>query len=198
MSRILLETKLFTINEWAIIQLPSSASNQLPSRGLTAVDGIINSYVFKATLEPDGKGGHWLRVDETMSTAAGVKAGDNVELEVKPTKIWPKPEAPADFKEALVKVPEAETLWMKITPNAQWEWVRWIRAAKESGTREKRIEIACSKRKAGSRRPCCFNRNLCTEPSVSHNGVLLEPNTITESLSDKQTQISRKRKYNDT
>lgn len=30
-----------------------------------------------------------------------------------------------------------------------------------------------AKLKAGTRRPCCFNRNLCTEPDVSKNGILI-------------------------
>ena len=34
----------------------------------------------------------------------------------------------------------------------------------------------------GMRRPCCFNRNLCSEPYVSHNWVLLEPMQMTEKL----------------
>jgi len=53
--------------------------------------------------------------------------------------------------------------------------MRWIRATKNDDTRKRRIEVALSKLTAGMRRPCCFNRNLCTEPSVSHNGVLLAP-----------------------
>jgi hypothetical protein len=40
---------------------------------------------------------------------------------------------------------------------------------------------ACSMRKAGKRRPCCFNRNACAEPSVSRGGVLLESSTARDS-----------------
>src|SRR6266508_281884 len=87
-------------------------------------------------------------------------------------------EVPADLKSALTDSPQVHKLWMDITPMARWDWIRWIRATKQPETRKRRIEVACSKLKAGTRRPCCFNRNLCTEPSVSNNGMLLEPREL--------------------
>ena len=36
---------------------------------------------FQATLEPDGQGSHWLKVDKALREAAGVAAGDSVALE---------------------------------------------------------------------------------------------------------------------
>jgi len=126
-------------------------------------------------LEPAGQGSHWFRVDATLRAGAGADTGDTVTLEIEPANDWPEPEVPADVKNALAAVPQAHTLWMGITPNARWDWMRWIRATKNLETRQRRIEVALSKLTAGMRRPCCFNRNLCTEPSVSHNGVLLAP-----------------------
>ena len=58
---------------------------------------------------------------------------------------------------------------------ARWDWIRWINATAQQETRKRRIEVAFSKLKSGMRRPCCFNRGMCTEPYVSKNGVLLEP-----------------------
>ncbi len=175
MSTIRFEDKLFKIGSWTLLRLPKSASAKLPSRGMTMVEGTINGFPFQAALEPDGKGSHWFRVDKTMREAAHAAAGDTVTLEITPTKEWIEPEVPADLKEAPLAAPQAHSLWMKITPNAKYDWIRWIRATKQPETRKRRIEVACSKLKAGERRPCYFNRNLCTEPSVSNNGVLLEP-----------------------
>jgi len=175
MATIPCEATLFTIGSWTLLRLPKSASAQLPSRGMTMVEGTINGSRFQAPLEPDGKESHWFRVDDTMRAAAGADAGDTVTLVIEPVTGWPEPEVPADLKTALAAVPPAYTLWMTITPNAQWDWIRWIRATNQPDTRRRRIEVACSKLKAGERRPCCFNRNLCTEPYVSHNWVLREP-----------------------
>jgi hypothetical protein len=166
---------LFTIGTWTIARLPESASDKLPSRGMVMVHGTLNDNPFEAPLEPDGKWRHWFRVNSALSKAAGAAAGDTVELEIAPMKEWPRPTVPTDLRKALAGVPAAEALWEKITPKAQWEWVRWIRSTKQAETRQRRIEVACSKLKSGMRRPCCFNSNACTEPYVSHNWILLEP-----------------------
>lgn len=175
MSTIRFEAKLFKINSWTILHLPKDASAKLPSRGLTMIKGTINGSPFRAALEPDGKGSHWFRVDKAFSKATGVGAGDSVTLEIEPTKEWTEPEIPEDLKKALEVSPKAYDLWKDTTPNAHWDWIRWIRAVKTQETRDKHIEVALDKLNRGMRRPCCFNRNLCSEPYVSHNWVLLNP-----------------------
>lgn len=174
MSTIHFEAKLFKIGSWTLLKLPKSASAKLPSRGMTVVEGTMNGLRFQAALEPDGKGSHWFRVDKIMSEAAFGDAGETVTLAIEPTKEWPEPKVPSDLKKALAANSKARSLWMDITPMARWDWIRWIGSTKQPETRKRHIEVALSKLKAGERRPCCFNRSMCTEPSVSKNGVLLE------------------------
>jgi hypothetical protein len=174
MSTIRFEVKLFKIESWTILRFPKSASAQLPSRGMTMVEGTINGSRFQAALEPDGQGSQWFRVDSTLLANVGANAGDTVTLAIEPTKEWPEPEVPEDLQIALAADQQVLTLWMDTTPMARWDWIRWIRSTKQPQTRRRRIEAACSKLRAGERRPCCFNRTVCTEPSVSKNGVLLE------------------------
>ena len=179
MSTIRFEAKLFKIGSWTLLRLPKNASAKLPSRGMTMVAGTINDFRFQAALEPDGKGSHWFKLDKTMRKAVGADAGDTVMLAIEPIKEWPEPKVPADLKNALAAAPQAQTLWMEITPMARWDWIRWIGSTKNPDTRKRRIEVTFSKFKAGKRRPCCFNRTVCTEPYVSNNGVLLEPTQTT-------------------
>ena len=173
--KIRFEAKPYKISSWTVLRLPKEESAKLPSRAPTMVKGTINGFRFQAPLEPDGTGSHWFRVDETLQKKAHVKAEDNVKLEIEPSREWIEPEVPEDLKKALSTSKKAEGLWTDITPNARWDWIRWIRAVKTPETRHKHIEVALAKLNKGTRRPCCFNRNLCSEPYVSHNWALLAP-----------------------
>lgn len=176
MSAISFKAKLFTINNWTIVQLPATASAKLPSRGMVMVKGTINDVDFQSGLEPDGRGSHWFKIDSALGKKIGAGAGDAVSLSIEPTKEWPEPNIPADIQKVLDNHKEAKNTWAKATPMAHWEWIRWIRSTGRDETRTKRIDVACDKLKKGERRPCCWNRNLSTEPHVSKNGILLEPN----------------------
>ena len=59
----------------AILRLPDDASAQLPSRGQVAVKGVMNGHVFQTVLEPDGRRGHWLKVDKKLRQALAVSEG---------------------------------------------------------------------------------------------------------------------------
>ncbi|PIR04170.1 MAG: hypothetical protein COV59_03220 [Candidatus Magasanikbacteria bacterium CG11_big_fil_rev_8_21_14_0_20_39_34] len=174
MSTIRFTTKLLTIGSTTLVHLPLSASKKLPSRGMVMVDGNINGFDFQAPLEPDGKESHWFEVEKALLNGTGIKPGDTLTLTITPSKNWPDPKIPKDFQEVLFANTEAKKTWMDTTPLARWDWIRWIRSTKQPETRKRRIEVACSKLESGKKRPCCFNRNLCTQPSVSHNGILLE------------------------
>jgi hypothetical protein len=174
MNKIAFETTLYTVNGWTILRLPKSASAKLPSRGQAMIEGTLNGVQFQTPLEPDGAFSHWCKVDDSLLKAAHVQAGDAVRVTMMPMKQWPEPAIPADLQRALAVHAEARALWQRVTTMARWEWIRWIRSTNRQETRAHRIEVACSKLTAGERRPCCWNRNLSTEPFVSKNGVLLE------------------------
>jgi len=144
---------------WAFLTLPKDASARLPSRSMTSVEGTINGFFFRATLEPDGQGSHWLKVEGKLKRAAGVAIGDDVELEIAPAEKEPEPKVPADFREALAAAPKARELWSKITTIARRDWISWIVSARQPDTRARRITNACSMLAAGKRRVCCFDRS---------------------------------------
>jgi hypothetical protein len=150
------------IGSGILLLLPKSASEKLPSRGMTMVEGTINDFPFQAALEPDGNGSHWFKVKKALLDAARVEAGDMVALVIEPTKDWPEPKVPADFKTTLEIDQKAQAVWQDITPMARWDWIRWIGATRNPDTRKRRVEVARSKLSKGMRRPCCFNRTECT------------------------------------
>jgi hypothetical protein len=173
-SAICFDAEVRKIGRWTIVRLPDDASAKLPSRGQIAVKGVMNRHAFQSVLEPDGRRGHWLKVDKTLQQALALSEGETVALGVEPTKDWPEPDIPRDFQTALAGAPDISALWKDITPMARWEWVRWINATKNSETRKRRVEVGISKLRTGKRRPCCFDLAACTDPDLSKNGTLVE------------------------
>ncbi len=128
-SAIRCDATLQAIATWTIARLPEKASEKLPSRGQVAVVGTINGHAFQTVLEPDGSGGHWLRVEGKLQRSARISADDTVRLDIEPSQDWPEPIVPQDLRRALTAAPQKiQTLWKEITPMARWEWVRWVNA----------------------------------------------------------------------
>ena len=175
-AAIRFDATLSTIGTSTVLQLPETASKDLPSRGQVAVHGTINGVEFQTVLEPDGNSGHWMRVDDTLQQAAGLSAGDTAALDIEVTKDWPEPSMPQDLATALAGAPpKIQNLWNEITPMARWEWVRWVNATKNPDTRSRRVDVSISKMNSGKRRPCCFDLSACTDPDLSKNGRLFDP-----------------------
>jgi len=153
---------------WTFLKLPKEASAKLPSRGQVSVEGALNGSAFQATLEPDGQGGHWFKVESKLSKAAGAEAGDDVTLEIAPMSEEPEPQVPADLKKALTVAPmKVREAWMDITPAARRDFIHWITSGKKAETRTKRIATACDMLAKGKRRPCCFDRSGMYDKSLS-------------------------------
>ena len=144
---------------WLFLLLPKAASAKLPSRSMVTVDGTLDGTAFQATLEPDGEGSHWLKVEKTLRDAAGAEAGATVALEIAPVEKEPEPEVPADLRKALAANPDALATWKDITPVARRDWIHWIGSGKKAETRVKRIGVAIDKLACGNRRACCFDRS---------------------------------------
>lgn len=144
---------------WTFLVLPAAASKQLPTRSMVTVDGKLASQPFQATLEPDGQGSHWFKVEKKLREAAGVAAGDSVALEIAPVEKEPEPKVPTDLKQALAGNPAAKAMWAEITTVARRDWIHWITSGKKAETRVKRIAVACDKLACGNRRACCFDRS---------------------------------------
>src|SRR5262245_32045374 len=123
-STIRFDARIRMIGSSTTVRLPREASAKLPSRGQVAVTGLINDSPFRTVVEPDGRRGHWLKVDKILRPAPGSGQGASVTVELEPTKVWPEPDIPTDFQSALASAPELSELWRDITPMARWEWVR--------------------------------------------------------------------------
>lgn len=142
---------------WAFVVLPKSVSDKLPRRGRTSVDGTLNGHAFQATLEPDGRLSHWLRVSEALRKNAGAKIGAAVSITLSPADPEPEPRVPADLRKALAASPAAMTVWKATTTLARVDWIHWIESAKQAKTRTQRVAGACDRLASGKKRVCCFD-----------------------------------------
>jgi Bacteriocin-protection, YdeI or OmpD-Associated/Domain of unknown function (DUF1905) len=140
---------------WALT-LPKNASAKLPSRGRTMVEGTVNSFPFRAALEPNGKGSHWLEVNKVMRDGAGADAVDMITVEITRAGEEPEIRMPTDLRKALAAAPLAQAGWEDITPMARRDWIFSISSAKQPETRKRRIDKACDMLASGKRRLCCF------------------------------------------
>lgn len=162
---------------WTFLTLPDSASAKLPSRGMVSITGAINAVPFRATLQPDGRGGHWLKIDPALrrairaaTGAPALKPGDSVTLEIAPvpTDQEPEPIVPPELRKALAAATKkARDAWSDITPVARRDFIHWITSAKHAETRARRIVNACDMLAKGKRRPCCFDRSGMYGKSLS-------------------------------
>lgn len=163
------------IGDRAIVRLSDAASAQLPARGQVAVTATIDGNAVDTVVEPDGRRGHWLSLDEQVWRNLALNDGDEVALRLQLAGSWPEPDLPEDFDAALADAPDLADVWEDITPMARWEWVRWVNATRNPQTRERRIEVSVAKLRSGKRRPCCFDLASCTDPELSKNGKLVTP-----------------------
>jgi len=172
-SALRFDATVFSIDGSTVLLLPRKASAQLPSRGQVAVTGVIDGTSFETVLEPDGRSGHWMRVDRALQRDTGIGAGDVATIDLELSADWPEPDVPDDLAAALDAAPrEIQALWEDITPMARWEWVRWVNATNNPDTRSRRVEVTISKMENGKRRPCCFNLASCTDPELARSGKL--------------------------
>ncbi|MBU3113404.1 YdeI/OmpD-associated family protein [Clostridium lacusfryxellense] len=169
---IIFESKLLKIGHLQVIRIPLDSSKKLPSRGMVMVRGTINNLNFKAPLEPDGKGSHWIEVSTLLSEEAGMSIDKTVFLNIEPINEWIEPEVSEDIMNEIINS-NVLNQWNSINAKSRWEWVRWIRSTLNLDTRNKRINVMCSKLQNGDKKPCCFDTTRCTVTDVSKSGVLL-------------------------
>src|SRR5215813_4357318 len=191
MSTIRFQATLTAVGSQTIVKLPKAARSSLRSRGMNLVEGTFDGHAFQAPLEPDGKGSHWFKVSDTILEAARAVVGDRVSVAMEPMSLWPEPDVPADLRRALAADPQAGGIWTDITPVARWDWIRWIGATRNPGTRAIRIEKTLSKLRSGKRAACCFNRSQCTDPVLSRKGVLLEATPAAEESTTREPRSRR-------
>lgn len=166
-TKLLRPAKAGKDESWAFLVLPKSASDALPRRGRTSVDGTINGHPFQATLEPDGQLSHWLMVSRELCAAADASIGEVVTVQIAPADPEPEPQLPDDLQKALKAHPAAKAVWNDTTTIARLDWIHWLESAKQAKTRKSRVEDAIDMLSSGKKRVCCFDQSGFYSKSLS-------------------------------
>ena len=152
-ARLIRNPKPTKTGSSTLLDVPNVVSSKL--RGMTKVEGTINGHPFRAAMEPNTSGGHWLHVNKAMLAGAGAEAGDTVKLAILGPE--PEPTVAADLRKALNASCEAKALWLTLTSDGRRIWIRWIESAKKPETRARRVTRTVDQLSEGKRRPCCVN-----------------------------------------
>lgn len=111
----------------ALLNVPKVVGKKLG--GMTKVEGTMNDHPFRAALEPNPSGGHWLRVNKAMREGAGADVGDTVKLAILGPE--PEPKVPADLHAAFTASPRRR--------NCGRTSRQWVVAVGSAGSSRQRV-----------------------------------------------------------
>lgn len=132
------------------LHVPDDVVAALAGGKRPSVRVTVGGHTYRTTVASMG-GRYVVPLSAENRTAAGVAAGDEVdvdiELDLAPREIT----VPADFAEALARQEVARQFFDTLAPSHRKEWVRWIEEAKKAETRSTRIGSAVEALRTGKR-----------------------------------------------
>jgi hypothetical protein len=131
------------------ISIPGDVAAQLGLRGMPNIQAVIAGAPYRGSLRPMGDGTYGLGVLKSIQAGAGVGAGDRItvllELDNAPRTV----EVPPDLVRVLAKDKRAAAAWEKLSFTNKKELAGSLESAKKPETRERRLNGAVAKLRAG-------------------------------------------------
>lgn len=121
------------------IQVPDAVVDQLGAGKRPPVRVTINGYTYRTTVAPMG-GAFWIPLAAEHRTAAGVQAGDEVEVQMELDTEPRAVDVPGDLAAALDAEPGAKGTFARLSYSNQRRHVLSVEDAKTPETRWRRIE----------------------------------------------------------
>jgi hypothetical protein len=125
------------------IQVPEEVVTALGSGKRPAVSVTMNNFTYRTTVAPLG-GVYMIPVSSEIRKAAGVAAGDHVEVDLQLDTQPREVSVPPDFAEALARDAAALRFFESLSYSNKRRFVLGIEEAKTAETRQRRIEKAIS------------------------------------------------------
>jgi hypothetical protein len=119
-------------------QVPDEVIDALGAGKRPPVLVTIGGYTYRTTIAPMG-GRFLIGINAQHREAAGVAAGEEIDVEVV-TDTGPREvTVPADLAAALAEDKTAQATFGKLSYTHRKEWVRWVEEAKKPETRQTRL-----------------------------------------------------------
>jgi hypothetical protein len=132
------------------LQIPDDVLAALGSGKRPAVRITIGRHTYRTTVA--SRGGRFLvPLSGENRAAAGVAAGERVEVEIQADTAPREVTVPADLADALADDSTAQRFFDALSYTHRKEWVRWIEEAKKPETRKARVAEAVAASRAGKR-----------------------------------------------
>ncbi len=132
------------------IEVPDDVVAALGSGHRPPVTVTIGGHTYRTTVARMG-GRFLIGLSAENRTAAGVAAGDQIDVEIEPDAEPRQVDVPADLAEALEHDHTARAHFDGLSYTHRKEWVRWIEEAKKAETRATRLAKTVESLHAGKR-----------------------------------------------
>jgi Bacteriocin-protection, YdeI or OmpD-Associated/Domain of unknown function (DUF1905) len=132
------------------IEVPDDVVAALGPGRRPPVTVTVGSHSYRTTVARMG-GRFLVPLSAENRTAAGVAAGDQVDIDIEPDSTPREVEVPADLTEALAGDDAARATFGGLSYTHRKEWVRWVEEAKKADTRATRLAKTVEALHAGKR-----------------------------------------------
>ena len=123
------------------IEVPSSVVDALAAGKRPPVRVTLHEHTYRTTVARMG-GRFLVPVSAEVRKAAGVTAGDELDVGIELDDAPRTVDVPPDLAAALAEAPAAAQAWEKLAYTHQKEWARSVEDAKKPETRARRIAAA--------------------------------------------------------
>jgi hypothetical protein len=123
------------------IEVPPAVVEALGGGGRPAVTVTVGEHTYRTTIGSMG-GRRMVPLSAENRTAAGLAAGDEVDVTIELDTAPREMVAPADLAAALSGSPEAEAFFASLSFSHRRSYVDWITSAKKDETRQRRVAQA--------------------------------------------------------
>jgi hypothetical protein len=133
------------------LPVPAEIVDALGAGRRPAVRITVGDYTYRTTIAPMG-GRFFVPLSADNRVAAGLAAGDEVDVTVRVDTAEREVAVPDDLAAALADDPAARAFFDGLAYSHRKEWVRWIEDAKKPETRAQRVSATANGLRAGKPR----------------------------------------------